>query len=287
MKFREKIINTVMLMIILNVPAESSADNLEVIYTYTGIENAACYEENGNVQYMVSSGAKLTVVGQTEDRYIIRSRNGNTAYIKKENMEKGELYAEADQAVDLRGYIPEAEYCLDFATGNNITGKALYPAIPLLEKTTAQKLLDAYEIFENDGYIIKIYDAYRPASAQYELWEKVRDSRFIADPDSGGSWHSTGRAVDMTLEDAETGKELEMPTAMHVFDEAAARYSKGKWTESATENVEYMTEVMRQAGFQTIETEWWHFEYKGPGGYMDRNISFSSIEYGTVKQESE
>ena len=123
----------------------------------------------------------------------------------------------------LRVFLPEAEFDLLFASCNNITGKAMYPAIPILEQGTAEMLFKAYQRFLEDGYAIKIYDAYRPLSAQIKLFDIVQDLRFIADPSKGYSWHQRGRAVDMSLIDLSTGKELVMPTPMHTFSMEAAR----------------------------------------------------------------
>lgn len=41
----------------------------------------------------------------------------------------------------------------------------MYPAVPLMEEKTAEMLKQAFEIFQNDGYTLKVYDAYRPRSA--------------------------------------------------------------------------------------------------------------------------
>lgn len=284
MKFIKETIKRlfVLILLLMLIQTDCKAEEPGEIYTYTGIEDCRCYEKaetESNVICMVSSGAKLKIVGEEKGFLIIKTKNDKKGYIVKEKMKKGELYAAAEAAIDLRGYIKEAEYSLDFATQSNITGTALYPAIPLMEKETAVKLRDASNIFSNDGYVMRIYDAYRPKSAQYALWEAIKDNRYIANPNSGGSWHNVGRAVDMTLIEKKTGKELEMPTLMHEFDETAARYSRDKWTKNAKNNVDYMTEIMTSVGFTTIETEWWHFEYLGQGGYMDRNLSYSSIRY--------
>jgi D-alanyl-D-alanine dipeptidase len=40
-----------------------------------------------------------------------------------------------------------------------------------------------------------------------------------------------------------------------------------------------MTSVMESVGFSTISSEWWHFEYKGDGGYMDANLDYDSLKY--------
>lgn len=236
------------------------------------------------ILYQIVMGTQVTVLGRDGDFYLCRLPNGGIAYCSVNYLSSESLFVDLEGAVDLRVFMPGAEFEMLFASPNNITGKALYPAIPLLEEKTACMLMEAYNQFREDGYTIKIYDAYRPKSAQYELFDIVGDSWFIADPYSGNSWHQLGRAVDMSLVDLSTGEELEMPTPMHTFSMDAARSNSDSWTEEAKKNVEYMTSVMQAAGFDILSTEWWHFEYTGPGGSMDNNLDFSTLSYRPVSE---
>ena len=140
-------------------------------------------------------------------------------------------------------------------------------------------LYEAYKIFDADGYRLKIYDAYRPFTAQVELWNIVQNTAYIANPNKGGSWHQRGRAVDISLVDKATGVELEMPSPMHTFDSASCRYNHSRWSEEAQANSDYLTSVMTSVGFGTITTEWWHFENTKPGNMLPNNIDLSSPEY--------
>lgn len=236
------------------------------------------------ILYQIVTGTKVNIYGRDNNFYLCRLPNGKTCYCSMDWVSDEATYVEYPGAVDLRVFLSGAEFDLLFASSNNITGKAMYPAIPLLEEKTAFMLLDAYQRFQEDGYTIKIYDAYRPRSAQIKLFDIVQDSRFIADPSYGGSWHQRGRAIDMSLIDLATGKELEMPTPMHTFSMDAARVYSNQWTEEARKNVDYMTEVMTEAGFGTIETEWWHFEYTGPGNVLDSEIDYSSLNTRPVSE---
>lgn len=236
------------------------------------------------ILYQIVTGTQVNIYGRDNNFYLCRLPNGKTCYCSIDWLSDEATYVELPGAVDLRVFLSGAEFDILFASSNNVTGEAMYPAIPLLEETTAFMLLKAYETFQADGYTIKIYDAYRPRSAQIKLYNIVQDSRFIANPNAGGSWHQRGRAVDMSLIDLATGKELEMPTPMHTFSMAAARTNSDEWTDEARRNVEYMTEVMTAAGFGTITTEWWHFENTGPGGYLDSEIDYSSLQTRPVSE---
>lgn len=236
------------------------------------------------ILYQIVMGSQVTVLGRDGDFYLCRLPNSGIAYCSVNYLSSEATYVDLDGAVDLRVFMPGAEFDLLFASPNNISGEAMYPPIPLLEETTADKLMQAYNIFREDGYTIKIYDAYRPKSAQYKLYDIVQDSRFIANPYEGNSWHQRGRAVDISLVNLATGEELEMPTPMHTFSLDAARSSYKSWSVEAQKNVDYMTKVMTSVGFGTIETEWWHFEYTGPGGMMEKDIDFGSLTYRPVSE---
>ena len=241
-------------------------------------------EPTSTILCQIVPGTRLTVYGKDNGFYLCRLPNGKLCYCSEEWLTDRITYAECPDAVDLRVFLPEAEFDLLFASCNNITGKAMYPAVPILEKTTADLLYQAYQTFLDDGYAIKIYDAYRPRSAQIKLFDIVQDPRFIADPSVGYSWHQRGRAVDMSLIDLATGKELIMPTPMHSFTVEASRSNSVHWSEEARQNVEYMTRVMKAAGFSPITTEWWHFENLGRGQYLPADINLYSLPTHPVEE---
>ena len=236
------------------------------------------------ILYQIIMGSQVNILGRDGDFYLCRLPDGGIVYCSVNYLSSEASYVDLDGAVDLRVFMPGAEFELLFASPNNITGEALYPPIPLLEETTADMLMQAYNIFREDGYTLKIYDAYRPKSAQYKLYDIVQDPRFIADPYRGGSWHQRGRAVDISLVDLATGEELKMPTPMHTFSMDAARSSSDSWSEEVRNNVDYMTKVMTSVGFGTLDTEWWHFEYTGPGNMMDSDIDFGTLRYRPVSE---
>ena len=182
---------------------------------------------------MLSPGSQVTVYGREGDFYYCKLPIGRFAYAPVKVLFCDSAYRTLNGAVDLRMYLPEAEFELLFASRNNITGEALYPPIPMMEESTAAHLRQAYEIFRADGYTIKVYDAYRPKSAQFKLYDAVQNGWFIANPYNGNSWHQLGRAIDMSLIDLKTGKELVMPTPMHTFSNDAARFNSKQWSDGS------------------------------------------------------
>jgi len=147
---------------------------------------------------------------------------------------------------------------LRYATSNNFTKTKIYSAdVCVLRFGSAIKLKNANSYLKKLGFRIKVYDAYRPKSAQVKLWSLVPDERYVANPNKGGSDHSKGCAVDVTLVD-KNNKELKMPTGFDDFTGKAGRASKG-WTLEEIENVNLLTAAMKKSGFIPINSEWWHF----------------------------
>ena len=235
-------------------------------------------EEDAHVLYMLTAGNQVTVYGREGDFYLCKLPIGRFAYAPVRYLCCDSTYRTLQGAVDLRMFLPEAEFELLFASRNNITGEALYPPIPMMEENTAAHLLQAYERFRADGYTIKVYDAYRPKAAQFKLYDAVQNSWFIANPYAGNSWHQLGRAIDMSLIDLKTGKELVMPTPMHTFSTDASRFNNRQWSDVVKENMEYMTNIMLECGFSLLTTEWWHFQYEGGGGSLNVDMDLDTLD---------
>ena len=104
----------------------------------------------------------------------------------------GETYV--SKMVDVRSVVPDIKIWLTFASQDNVMGEVLYPAgACLLQENTAIKLAAAAELFAQDGYRIRLYDGYRPYSVSEFLYEKIRDSRFVANPARRPSKHTPRR----------------------------------------------------------------------------------------------
>lgn len=188
----------------------------------------------------------------------IKYKNNAMKDITVVNMERDTEPDDKD-FVDISKYIPDLKIELRYATTNNITKTVLYTdKTPYLRKGTADKLAKANEEFEKYGYTIKVWDAYRPYSVQYKLWEKVSDVRYIANPRTTGSGHNRGASVDITLVD-KSGNQMNMPTDFDGFGPKSYSDSSD-FTADEKRNVEFLEKVMEDNGFRSIETEWWHFD---------------------------
>ena len=76
-----------------------------------------------------------------------------------------------DALVDVCTYLPGVYADLRYATENNFTGQVIYDFTqPQLRYGTLKKLAQAQEMLAERDLALKIWDAYRPVSAQFRLW---------------------------------------------------------------------------------------------------------------------
>jgi len=160
--------------------------------------------------------------------------------------------------VPVRRYIPDIAVDLKYATGDNFTGSLIYEfREPYLRYGTVKKLLAVQEALRPMGLGLMLWDAFRPVSAQFALWEACPDPVYVANPETGFSSHSRGNTVDLTLVDS-FGDVLTMPTGFDDFSSLADRdYSD--CPEDAAHNALLLQSLMEEAGFQGYFGEWWHF----------------------------
>jgi len=157
------------------------------------------------------------------------------------------------------------ELDLVYATEHNFTGRRVYRrAACYLHVDTAELLGRAIDLAAPLGYRLRIFDGFRPSEAQWILWEHFPDPAFISDP-RRGSPHSMGAAVDLTLVDAASGRELDMGTA---FDDLRPPSFHGDATVSASaqRNRTLLLGIMTAAGFDFFRNEWWHYQLFSPRG---------------------
>ncbi|MDR1406744.1 MAG: M15 family metallopeptidase [Tannerella sp.] len=160
---------------------------------------------------------------------------------------------------------------LVYATPDNFMNKAVYRGLTKawLHPDAARKLARAQEALgrEYPGHVLLVYDAARPIAVQQAMWELVRGTKnvyYVANPAKREGRHNYGMAVDVTIAD-KTGVPLPMGTPFDHFGEAAhtdnetALLQSGRITAAEYRNRQLLRRIMRQAGFTTVKSEWWHF----------------------------
>src|SRR5258708_25553290 len=92
----------------------------------------------------------------------------------------------------------DVELDIVYATPHNFTGAPIYRrAAAYLHPEAAAALAPAIGLAKAIGLKLKIFDAFRPAEAQWKMWNHTPDPEFLADP-RRGSPPSRGVAVDFT-----------------------------------------------------------------------------------------
>ena len=171
--------------------------------------------------------------------------------------------------------------------GERIDGYEEPCAIMTVEAARALKAVSNEMIVQ--GYRLKIFDAYRPACAvrQFVLWgiedQDIRMKPYFY-PDlekqelfskgyiAKNSSHSRGSAVDLTLLDMKTGKEVDMGSPFDLFSKKSHPDCKDV-TEEQYENRMTLRKSMLRNGFLPLECEWWHFVLNNEP-YPDTSFEF-------------
>lgn len=160
--------------------------------------------------------------------------------------------------VNVAWYIPDIRIELRYAGNNNFTRETIYSfQDAYLRYGTVMKLAEVCEELKQHDVYLKIWDAFRPASAQFTLWGICPDPQYVANPNQGFSSHTRGNTLDVTLVDAQ-GNELLMPSEYDDFSDAADR-DYTDCSEEARQNASLLESVMEANGFHGYWGEWWHF----------------------------
>ena len=162
----------------------------------------------------------------------------------------------------------------------------------LLTKEAARALKRASGELFVQGYRLKIFDAYRPVCAvrHFVLWgiedqdirmkpyfypDLEKQALFTEGYIASRSSHSRGSAVDLTLLDMRSGKELDMGSPFDLFSEVSHPDYRGI-TPEQYENRMLLQRVMVRCGFAPSPCEWWHFclkEEPYPDTYFEFPVS--------------
>lgn len=212
----------------------------------------------------------MTFAGVAQNEYGLKTTNlsGYKESVKS-NSDK--------ELIDLEKSIPGLVLDIRYATTNNFTGEKIYNiAKAYARKPLAEALKKIQSQLEPLGLGIKIFDAYRPYKATVKFYEVYHDTTYVASP-YRGSRHNRGCALDLTLVDLKSGKELKMPTEYDSFRKEA-------WPTTPVSDPEMrrnrstLISVMEKNGFKVNSSEWWHFDFKGWKDYEVLDIDFEELE---------
>ena len=196
--------------------------------------------------------------------------NQSVACIQKDGLPAGFVYI--DELIE--DCIIDAKYA---GTDNFMGRPATGYERPLVVMTVeaAEGCVKAAEILRKQGYIMKIFDAFRPQRAvddfvrwgddaadqrrkpvHYPNVEKLQmfEQGYIAKK----SGHSRGSSVDLTLVDRKTHQELDMGSIFDFMDERSHHGAAGLTPEQEHNRV-ILRDAMLASGFKLYQEEWWHY----------------------------
>ncbi|UQZ37692.1 peptidase M15 [Paenibacillus sp. PK3_47] len=199
-----------------------------------------------------------------------------------------------DGFVYLDEVIPAAQYEIRYYSDHNFIGTRIdgYKApYAIFTRTAAAALKKVSDELAKKGYMLRIYDAYRPQKAvtHFVTWsqdssdQKMKkqyypklDKRnlfklgFIAKK----SGHSRGSTIDLTLAYQKTGALVDMGSPFDFFGEISY-YNTPLISKTQQANRKILKDAMVKHGFKPYAKEWWHFTFikePYPKQYFNFNV---------------
>ena len=202
---------------------------------------------------------------------------------------------DASGFVLLSDYVPGIVQEIRYFSTYNFVGERIdgyEEPCAILSRAAARALKSVSNEMNVQGYRLKIFDAYRPVRAvkHFVFWgvddldlrmkpffypTLEKQELFARGYIASRSSHSRGSAVDLTLLDMRTGRELDMGSPFDLFDEISHPDCREVSPEQY-DNRMLLQKAMLRGGFQPIDCEWWHFSLKDepyPETYFDFPVS--------------
>lgn len=191
---------------------------------------------------------------------------------------------------EIGSVIDDAVFDIRYYSSNNFTGNKIagYKAArAYMTKEALNALAKAAEDLRAQGYRLLIWDAYRPQKAvdNFVSWintpNDMGDKSFYPELEksdllSGNyvaakSGHTRGSTVDLTIIKKD-GSFVDMGGTFDLFSEISHQDYQDL-TEEQKNNRKILHDAMVKAGFNAIDSEWWHFTLKDEP-YKDTYFDF-------------
>jgi len=210
--------------------------------------------------------------------------NLSTKGVPKKGLPAGFVYV--DEFID--DCIVDAKY----AGTENFLGRpaaGYHAPLVVVTREVADRLVTAAAALRGQGYVLKIFDAFRPQRAvdDFVRWAEDPEDcrrRMVHYPNeekrdlfpkgyiAKRSGHTRGCSVDLTLVDRNTWQELDMGS---IFDFMDLRSHHGALGLSPLQEANrlILMDAMCANGFRLYQEEWWHY-IAFPEPYPDTYFDF-------------
>ena len=188
--------------------------------------------------------------------------------------------------------IDDAVYDIRYYSSYNFTGNKIrgYKApVAYMTKEALTALSAAAEDLRKQGYRLLIWDTYRPQKAVDNFVEWINNPNDEGDKSfypalkksdllkgqyiMEKSGHTRGSTVDLTII-KQDGSFVDMGGTFDLFSEISHPDYK-KLTKQQKKNRKILHDAMVKAGFEPLDSEWWHFTLKNepyPDTYFDFDV---------------
>lgn len=178
--------------------------------------------------------------------------------------------------------VPDAIQEIRYFTTFNFVGERIdgyEQPVALITREAGEALRVASDLVVEQGYRLKIFDAYRPQAAvdHFVRWSQdLSDTRmkryfypgldksvlFAQGYIAERSGHTRGSAVDLSLFDMNAQRECDMGGTFDLFDERSHPSYTGITDEQYDRRM-VLRNAMMAAGFEPVPNEWWHYILAG------------------------
>ena len=182
--------------------------------------------------------------------------------------------------INIESFSSTIKLDIRYATENNFLKKKIYKiAKAFLVKEVAEDLITVNNRLNEKGLGILLFDAYRPWSVTKMFWDETeeKDHKFLANPKTGSN-HNRGCAVDISLYDLKTQKELLMPCEFDTFSEEAYTAFMNCSKEAIDNRHLLISEMEKDKKFKVHPYEYWHFDHISLNKYSVLDIDLVDIE---------
>ena len=193
--------------------------------------------------------------------------------------------------------IPNILTELRYYTSYNFIGEKIVgyeEPVAIIRKEVIDKLREANNDFNDDGYLIKIWDSYRPQKSVAQFYEWVNNNdddtkmekyfypnltksdlkdKYINET----SDHSLGYSIDLTLVNMTTGKEIDFGSGFDFFNNKSIT-DNDEITDEQNEMREYLKATMEKYNFENNGIEWYHYTFKDNTTYIFYNFTINATK---------
>jgi D-alanyl-D-alanine dipeptidase len=190
--------------------------------------------------------------------------------------------------------IPGIKLDVRYFSADNFMGTRVdgyHKAVILVSKSAAHALTTVQKSLGEQGFGLKIFDAYRPQKAvdHFVRWAAdpadtltkqkyypnlPKDRLFELGYIARKSGHTRGSTLDLTIVRLSSGEELDMGSPWDFFGEIS-HHDSPLVGEQATSNRNLLRQVMVENGFSPYANEWWHYTLEDepfPDTYFDFDV---------------